>query len=493
MMKKILMVFLFLFALVACVQAEDVPLFANITGYMRYSDSVDVTLNAGTKGGVAIGMEGALLDGDSEIGKVTVESVTDNSCKALITGLNKPQSFSSSFRVKFMVENAVKTEPQKETETFTPPPSVPSPEIKSLTDENQKLKLDMEGLKKTQEDMQKQMDEIKTVKAPAVSKGEKPVAGALEKTQEPVKISGEVISKVSYDPDAKTTEFYVNDYSHLTFSGNLPKKTGWLVEFRFNEDVSALVHQAYVAPVFRAENKDDYGMLKFGKFHVPFGLGERGTDDDMVRHGLFVDTGWDRLSFLSLDVHRTGIGLDSVEKDFSWNVSVTNPIIVNEDFEVSEAKISRNKDFTARIEFGNDKLRMGASYASYKPLMISSMNVTSPLTFSDAGVHFAVSGKNAGLKAEQVWMNIEEEDSSLKEKLTYLYVNGFLGFNPGTGMTATWRRVNFKDTGFHIDQFAIGFLFKITPLFHFDLEEKVYKEKDSDSKSFPVLTAFYHF
>lgn len=283
------------------------------------------------------------------------------------------------------------------------------------------------------------------------------------------------------------------------------------MEFRFNEDVSALVHQAYVAPVFRAENKDAYGMLKIGKFHVPFGLGERGVDDDMLRHGLFKETGWDIVSFLSLDVHGTGIGLDSVEKGFSWSVSVTNPKSINEDVGVSEAKASKNKDFTARVEFGNDKLHMGASYASYKPLMISSVveltdtngdkipdkvetkDVTTALTFSNVGVHFSVSGKNADLKAEHVWMNMEIENSPLKEKLTYLYVNGFAGFNHGTGLTATWRRVNFKDTGFHIDQFAIGLLFKITPLFHIALEEKIYKEKDSGPKSFSALTASYRF
>ena len=104
-----------------------------------------------------------------------------------------------------------------------------------------------------------------------------------------------------------------------------------------------------------------------------------------------------------------------------------------------------------------------------------------------------LTGKNVSLKAEHVWLKIQPEDAPADVKLTYLYVNGFVGFNHGTGLTTTWRRVNFKCTDFHIDQFAIGLLFKITPQFHISLEEKIYKEKDSDSKSFPVLTASYRF
>lgn len=484
-MKKIMAVFLFLFALFARAQAEDMPLFADITGYMRYGETVDVTLNAGTKDGVTVGMEGAVVEGSEEIGKVTVQSVSDNTCKATLKMFSPARTMSSGYRVKFMVMKAVKTEPQKETET--PAPSLPavtsqpvpdaSQEIKTLAGENEKLKSDMETLKKSQEEVKQQIDKIHE-QAKVKQKEKEPE----DEENKRVKISGEVITKGAYDDEGEVTGFYVNPFTNLTFSGNLPKQTGWLLEL----NIDSIVHQAYVAPVFGSKNGESFTTLKLGKFHVPFGLGERGVDDDLKN---VVDENWLVVSRMGLDVHAMGLGLDIHSKEFNASLSVINPREIDENLNVDEVVGSKEKDFVGRVEFGNKTYGIGSSFATY--------HISESETLRNIGVHGFWSNEKSSLKAEYVSSRYEVDDTPFSLKWNYVYVNTVLGVSKkGTKLTATWRSVKEKSDfvdDFKHEQFSAGLLFVVTPEMHIAIENKSYKEEESPSVNAWVMTFSYAF
>ena len=485
-MKKIMAVFLFLFALAARAQAEDVALFADITGYMRYGDNLDVTLNAGTKDGVSIGMEGVVLDGDSEIGKVTVQSVSENTCKAALKLFSPSKSMSTGYRVKFIVKKAVKSEPQKETETSalsTLPAVTPQPapdtsqEIKTLAGENEKLKSDMDMLKKSQEEMKQQMDKINE-QAQKKQKEQKPE----NEENKRVKISGEIITKGAYDDEGEVTGFYVNPFTHLIFSGNLPKQTGWLLEL----NIDSIVHQAYVAPVFGNKKADSTTMLKLGKFHVPFGLGERGVDDDMIN---LVDENWLIVSRMGLDVHAMGLGLDIHSKEFNASISVINPREIDEDLTLFDNVPSKDKDFVGRLAFGNKTYGIGASFATYHLSDIETLN--------NVGVHGYWISEKSTLRAEYLSSRYEMDGAPFSQKWNYFYLNAVLGVSKqGTKLTATWRTVKEKSDfteDFKHDQLSFGLLFVVTPEMHIALENKSYKQEESPSVNAWVMTFSYAF
>lgn len=160
-MKKIYLLVLLLFFIFTIAYAQDSVITANIMGFIDEVEGVVMDLNVGTSDGIVSGMTGTLLDGNTEIGTVVVQSAGDKTCKTRLAKINAGKEMSFDFQVKFGLNDTANTKIKDTEDKKLPaaPVSVLS-DTTSHDEENEKLKAEIENLKKSQDELNAKLETL---------------------------------------------------------------------------------------------------------------------------------------------------------------------------------------------------------------------------------------------------------------------------------------------------------------------------------------------